>query len=351
MTTERTSGVLVVVGVCAIAIAGCNNGGSSSPVGFGDLPQRLGAAYCGFSERCGYEANFEEYLFHSQITDCDAQAAAYFADTTFAQYQLAIDGGTLTYDASAAGACLAVFDTVGCDASALAGAPAECRRTFQGHVADGGACTLSEECSDTSTCTGSGTSCGTCVHEPQVGEACTSSGASCAEGAFCASGTCTAQVGVGGACDPSNGDACRNGLACTPNASDPTHGTCTERPTVGAGESCNSATCASGLVCAFTGTSFTCRAPRTDGTCETVLSGSDCPSGTTCNAMSGMQGSCVAFPTLGSPCTNACAAPARCVNSVCHPATRIGGSCSGDDDCISGNCDAGACAARPLCTP
>lgn len=330
---------------------GCNNG-NGAPVAFGELPGRLGASYCSFASRCGYTALFEQGLFHSSITDCPGQAARYFEDTTFAQYDLAIDRGTIVYHPENAGACLAAFDGIGCGLGALSGAPPGCRETFEGRVADGGACTLSEECSETSSCTGSGSSCGMCFHQLQIGESCTSGGAACASGSFCTAGVCTAQVGQGGACDPMTSEACRSGLSCVPNSGDPSHGTCMAPPTAGPGEPCAMATCATGLVCAISGTSATCRAPRTDGTCEYVVSGTDCAVGTVCNATSpGMPGACVPYPVLASPCTTACAAPARCVNMVCQPTRRIGETCASSDECLSSTCTAGVCVARPLCTP
>lgn len=331
--TLATAGVLT---------AGCNNG-TEAAIDFPDLTTRIGASYCNYATRCGSTAVFEQFLLHSSLTNCASQTATYFANTTFAQYQEAIDRGTLVYHADRAATCLAAFDGLSCEGGSLSGPPPGCAETFEGTVADGGACTIGEECRPTSRCTGaSGATCGMCTHTPQLGEACPAN--ECAQGAFCRSGTCVAQIAAGGACDAMVASSCAGGLSCT-------SGTCVARMPAGMGEPCALAGCQPGLVCAASGTAITCRAPRADGSCQRVLSGSDCPSGTTCNATGGADGTCVAYPVLGAACTGVCAAPARCVNMVCQPSGELGVACTGNDECLTGLCDAGVCAPRPLCGP
>lgn len=339
---NRLAGALVLV--AGLAVGGCDNGGGGNDIEFTDLSTRIGGAYCGYASRCGTTAFFEQYLFHSTITDCATQAATYFANTQFAQYQLAIDSGTIVYHGDRAAACLSAFDSLGCGAGGLSGPPAACAETFEGTVADGGACTINEECSPTSFCNGggSGTACGMCLHRPQIGESCASIG--CASDAWCDAGTCAALLPAGSTCTASD-SSCAAGLACT-------SGTCATPTPGAAGEPCGAAGCQTGLVCALSGTSVTCRAPRTDGTCGRVLSGSDCAAGTTCTIPSGMsEGTCGAYPTLGQACQSACAAPARCVNMLCQPSTELFQPCGGNDECLSGICTGGTCQPDQLCTP
>jgi len=326
--------LVLVTGASAV---GCNNGPST--IEFGDLSGRFGTSYCSYATRCGATAVFETLLLHSTITNCSAQTGTYLANTQFAQYQEAIDRGTLAYDGNRAAQCLAAFDGLSCDPGAIGSQPAACDETFIGMVADGGACTISEECGTHSTCVGAGASCGMCTHTPQLGEACTSS---CATNAYCSMGTCVARVASGGACTATIASQCAAGLSCQAM-------TCTTTTRAAAGQPCGNGGCQTGLVCAFTGTATMCRAPRTDGTCQGLLAGNDCPSGMTCSASLGMTGTCVAYPVLGDPCTNVCAAPGRCVNMVCHRAGELGETCDLGADCISGLCDAGVCSAPPLC--
>lgn len=336
-------GLLAALVLAAGLTVGCNNAAPvDNGIEFTDLTTRLGTAYCSYAIRCGTTSFFEQYLLRSTITNCATQTATYFANTTFGQYQLAIDQGTLIYHSDRAAACLASFDALGCGPTALSGPPPACRETFVGAVADGGSCTISEECSATSFCSATGTTCGACMHRPQIGESCAS--LACADDAWCDAGTCAAFLPAGSACDAAAG-SCASGLACTASV-------CTATTPGAAGEACSAAGCQTGLVCAITGTGATCRAPRTDGTCQRTATGSDCPAGQTCTVAMGMtDGTCGTYPTMGQACTSACQAPARCVNSLCQPSTELFQSCTDNDQCISGICDAGMCQARALCTP
>lgn len=320
----------------ALGAVGCNNG--PEPIELGDLTTRIGAAYCDYAARCGTQTALVVGLLHTSVSSCGSQTATYLANTQFARYQEAIDQGTLAYDANQAATCLSSFQSLSCDPTALSGAPAGCDATFTGLVADGGACSLDEECHSGSTCVTSGTGCGVCTRTPAIGQPCTSA---CARGAYCNGGTCAAQVAAGGACTAPG--ACVVGTSCT-------SGTC-QAPTLGAaGMPCGTGGCQTGLVCAFSGAMTMCRAPRTDGTCQGLLTGSDCPANQICSAGVGMDGTCGPYPLLGDACTTACSAPARCVAHVCHESVQLGETCAGNDDCISGVCD-GTCQAPPLCAP
>ena len=336
---------LGTVAIFAVTVAACNNP-NTAPVPFDQLPGRLATSFCGFAARCGLGTTFSG----SAGSDCQTQTTSYFANTTFAQYQLAITRGTLVYHADAAGQCLGAFDTASCSGFG-GGGPAACRMTFVGTVADGGACTISSECGSTSACSGggTGTTCGMCVHVPQINESCAGMGvaATCATGAFCSPmHLCTAQLAAGSPCDRTMASMCATGLTCMSAMPMGTTGTCATPP---AGTPCGAATCTTGQLCDVTGGMAMCRAPRTDGTCtSSAFGGTDCAAGTTCDSAT-MR--CVPLPTLGQICSTACVGPARCVHQMCQPSIDNGASCTSDDVCVSGHCTMGTCAAPPLCTP
>ena len=328
----------------AMGAAACNGGGGGGgPITIDQLPAREAAVLCDYAARCGLDTTVQEGLLGSAGGDCTSSFTLYFANSVFAQYQLAVARGTLTYDADQAGECLAAFDGLACGSFAGTAPPA-CEATLVGHVTDGGACTFSQECSATSQCTGaSGMTCGMCTHVPQAGESCATT--ACASALYCdGTHTCVARLVAGSPCDPTM-SMCAAGTTCMPAMIGGTTGTCTvPAPNT---TTCAGATCAAGQLCAFESGMFTCRPPRIDGTCNAqVFGGSDCAGPTSCDATT-MR--CVPYPTLGQACTNVCAAPARCVSHLCQPSTIDGQSCGGNDECLSANCVMGTCAAMPLC--
>jgi hypothetical protein len=330
------------LGVFALVTA-CNN--NAAPIPLDQLAGREAAVLCGYLQRCNLATGFSQ-VTGSAGGDCTSTLTPYFASQVFGQYQLAINAGTLVYHPDQAGQCLAAFDGLACGGFTGAAPPA-CNATFEGRVMDGGACTLTQECNATSTCTGAaGMTCGMCTHTPQLGEPCPMG--TCASAAYCdATHTCTARVAAGGACDTTMASMCAVGTTCHV-ATGSTMGTCQMPMSMTTTCGSSTMTCAAGQLCVFENSMFTCRAPRTDGTCGQVVSGgSDCTGATSCDTT---MMRCVPYPTLGQTCTNVCAAPARCVNHMCQPSTSIGGSCASNDECISGLCSMGTCSAHPLCT-
>jgi hypothetical protein len=57
-------------------------------------------------------------------------------------------------------------------------------------------------------------------------------------------------------------------------------------------------------------------------------------------------GSCVPLASLGASCEGSCKAGLRCIGTpfTCQPKVEAGGACQGDSDCISAQCDTGVCA-------
>lgn len=332
---------LVVLG----GVAGCGHTDVMPSDLEPDVAARLAHAYCTAAQSCGQVSLLESYLYQTEITDCDAQLTEHFSESLVGQLQNAVDRGTVLYHPGAFAACVDAWAALSCGPGLLT-TPAACDDAFEGRVADGGACTIDFECGASSHCDGaSGPTCGHCVRDPGVGDACV--GVACGRGTYCMGATCAARAGAGEPCDASGTESnCLEGLACVPSAGDPTRGTCGAAPIVGAGEICNVARCMPGLVCASSGRDAICRAPRTDGTCETQ---GDCAAGTLC----GPAMSCVPYPGLGEACTSAraCAAPARCAFDSCVPVGGVGATCSGPANCRSGVCTGGVCATPTLCTP
>ncbi|MFO0681717.1 MAG: hypothetical protein U0234_06690 [Sandaracinus sp.] len=344
------------VGVALGALtAGCNQPTSSGPATIDQFSARSAQAFCGLASRCDSYRNLPGLIVQSSGGNCEAQLTAFYENYVLAPYRDAIDAGHIVYRADRAGACFDALGAVSCEG--LDATPSACQEVFQGTLADGAACTMQEECSATSTCTGGSGSCGTCTHVPQLGEACTDT-TGCGTGSYCdaTSMRCTAAIAQGGACTPDGPNRCANNLVCVPSTSNPAQGTCSATPIVGAGESCASARCQDGLTCAVSSTGSTCRAPRTDGTCQLSFSGpGDCGATQACNASFGADGTCVAIPTTGQACTSTCQAPARCVDDgsggrVCLVPHANGEACTGRGDCWSGVCTGSVCEGRPLCS-
>lgn len=342
------------VGVALGALSGCNQPASGGPVTIDQFSARSAAAFCDLGARCASYANLPGLIVQSSGGDCDAQLTAYYENYVLAPYRDAIEAGHIVYHADRAGICFDAISGVSCEG--LSATPSACGEVFEGTLADGAACTMQEECSPTSTCTGGTGGCGVCTHVPQLGEACTDT-LGCGGDSYCdaTSMHCVAEIAEGGACSPET-NRCAGNLACIPSASNPAQGTCGTVPTVGAGESCSAARCQAGLTCAVSSTGSVCRAPRTDGTCQLSFSGpGDCSATQTCNASFGADGTCVAIPTTGQTCTSTCQAPARCVDDgsggrVCLVPHANGEACTVRGDCWSGVCTGSVCEGRPLCS-
>jgi hypothetical protein len=333
-----------------LTLTGCPQGHAT--VALENLPAELAHAQCAAATRCGIGLGiYETYLLHEQITDCDAQLAAYLDASALGAIRSGIADGSIVYHADMAGACVDAYEDAACGGTS--GAPAACLGTFEGTVADGAPCSNPEQCSSTSTCDSSHLGMcpsGVCVHVAQLGEACTTS---CGNGLRCASGTCAAPARAGEACNPSGGAECDGALACIPG-SDPTHGTCGTVELAGVGEPCGRG-CEANLVC---GASGTCRAPRTDGTCEvTYVGAGDCQAGEECATDAGArEGSCEPLPSAGEPCTSVCARGSRCSGTAdgahtCIAPLANGAACETSSQCLSDYCASGSCAAPPVCRP
>lgn len=308
----------------------------------------IATAYCEVLDRCGLTATAEGTRGTS-LEACSATLTAEFANDHYARIALAVERGTTAYDACSVGACAAAIRAQPCGPSVYVSVAFDaCAAMFQGRIPDGAECTFDEECTPTSTCNGAATTCptGHCMHVGQVGESCGST--PCTRSAFCDGTTCAARRGEGAACDPTRADpGCDRTLVCT------AAGTCGAFTLLGTGMPCGpgAGRCAPGLVCDHVGTTYTCRAPRTDGTCreDYYVATADCAGRGACEGGATSDGHCVPYPAAGEACSGPCRAPARCVGGTCVTSSANGASCAADAECWSGACVAGTCEPAPLC--
>ena len=252
------------------------------------------------------------------------------------QYQVIIDSGKASFNATAAAACISAQQTAGCWQAALPGTT--CTGVFTGSVTVGGTCMSSAECVSGSYCTQNSAPgycvSGTCQPFALPGQACNPG--RCAPGLGCSSGVCaTVQyVGLGQACD-NVATICKQGYRCDA-------GLCVAP--LAAGDSCSAGVCDYGLGCA------------PNNTCQSYVGlGGSCDASHPCgDAMTCTGGTCALdYAQLGASC-----ASLRCLpGNVCDPATTTcvpvlgaGAPCTFNTACWSGSCTAGSCTS-PICSP
>jgi hypothetical protein len=344
-------------------LAGCPI--SSSRPELDDFAAQYAAATCDNATRCGFVWSFELAL-RSEVTDCASQLTAVSTDFEVPSLREAIATGTVVYHPELAQACLDTLRTQACYERRGGSA---CDAVYEGRIPDAQPCDLDRQCVS-GRCEPSGSACprGVCRHVPAEGEACDPSGARprCARDTRCAptpggGDACVPQLVQDAPCDVGDLDACIAFLVCVPSAPGSRAGTC--GPGRGAlGAPCaGGGGCAAGLVCGPRADSIgggTCRAPRTDGTCQYAQSSpSDCPPGQACSATDAMHdGTCAPYPIAGQPCLDRCTGGARCnpaadgASHVCVTIRRLGEPCTASTDCESERCVDAVCVARPLCS-
>lgn len=250
-----------------------------------------------------------------------------------------VKAGKATYDAAAAGKCLALYSN--CTMFKSNKAPGECAKVFTGVAADGAICNQDEECKSLY-CAKSETQnwdCpGKCTAKVAVGQACSSDDA-CQGDLLCIESKCTAAGGkVGDACVTGS---CGAGLFCDSNA---VKSACAAK--VNAGQPCDSEdACTAGLFCGpnSAGDASVCQAPAKIGApCASSGSGSGGGSGSDMfgNAPSPCEGGgiCAAAATPGGAST--CLAPAALGGACTHP-QQCGGmdvECAGLTATTPGKC-------------
>jgi hypothetical protein len=234
------------------------------------------------------------------------------------------DGQAVDFDPDAAAKCIADYANAVCPS---APGPAydvkrNCRFMFVGRLAEGEACTSSDECHQTAEVDADCGIDGVCVAypvtpHPKRGEAC--------------GGTCSNTSGDEYACDavtaaagdpPADGSLplcyTRDGLQCSTVAGSAK--TC--QPLVALGQSCegNSQACANGATCDLD--TKLCVEKTVGGACETS---SSCPDSAVCDSNSQ---TCV---EVGLPNGARCASARDCSSQYCNPSSVCQPSFTADD--------------------
>jgi hypothetical protein len=276
-----------------------------------------------------------------------------------AEWQYAIDRGTLTYDPQQVQACIEAYETLGCQIYTQNQLPLACRLAAQGRVQPGGACQLDVECEAPARCEASDTMCpGVCMALAPSGAACLNS-SDCENSLDCFQMHCAPRGLDGQPCGGNVAPQCAQGLFC--RGDDPAMGiagTCVSfesRQTAGLGEQCEryftEPVCETGLFCVVgTAGDFVCQGPVTSGAaCR--YGENQCPSGEYCAGATPANpaGTCTRLPALSEACPEMqCALGTRCIRGTCLTPEENGATCVDDSDCYSLNCIAGICGIR-LC--
>jgi hypothetical protein len=138
-------------------LAACGGGGGiSSP---SDALHEAASTSCAKIFSCqdsfpGTDADFET-AFGANEAECVDNFEA-DADPSAADYEASVDAGRIVFNGDDAETCLAAFDDVTCEqlwGGTGPDQPDECETAFDGQVADGDACTIDEDCAEsTSSC-------------------------------------------------------------------------------------------------------------------------------------------------------------------------------------------------------
>jgi hypothetical protein len=184
--------------VCAL-LFGCAGDDSSggSPVALEDLGQRLGEVSCQKVFDCCTDEEIMKQFMNikvdgqpiTTVEQCIKFTVGFYNGLALPQWQASIDAGRMEYDASAAGGCVAASANLSCSEYAdlssgngntsLAGT---CRPFLIPKVADGGACSNSNECISDNCVQTSSSEDGTCKPMPGAGEQCDDN---CVDGYYC----------------------------------------------------------------------------------------------------------------------------------------------------------------------
>jgi hypothetical protein len=198
--------ILAIVGGCSDSGGGANG----APVPLTDFAAKFSASTCGKAFECCTTAEIAHQYGTSITTEanCDSTISGLLGSLQVPAYQASITAGRLTYDAAAAGDCLALIDSLSCaaysNAMTMSSVPG-CSQFLIPNVANGGACSKSYECTS-GNCMGANSAPptdGSCTPVPAIGQACEFS---CAAGAYCQGTTCAAAK--------ANGETCNDDSQC-----------------------------------------------------------------------------------------------------------------------------------------
>jgi hypothetical protein len=274
---------IAIIGAVLWLLCSCTGGDSkpASPVKSSDVSQELSSAYCGGIAHCCKEQGIP-----SDTASCKQTLEAQFR-TRIDDY---LSSSKLTYDAEAAGACVADYRKAmeSCtDRDALQNVDTNCERVFVGTVALGGKCEKTMECAP--------------ADKPN-------------SSVDCDDGVCVAFTD-----EPSSEESARGKLG------DPCRDTCQQDDD--GSMSCFASFLGSGG--SMTGDVYTCW----------IDDGLIC----------GDKSTCIATPKLGQSCNGHCSEGAYCADQVCVAQIESGGECeSYNNVCVSTSyCDWNTSACAP----
>jgi hypothetical protein len=179
--------------IVLVALAACG-GSNASPVPVTDLGTDLGKIVCQKAFACCTDAELMQQLkditFNNQPITTEAECEQAFASLgafLSQTYQTSINEGRITYDATAAGDCLATIRAMSCPDYAAHqhdSSPTEegCMQFAIPNVDVGGACSQDYECKTNNCQFGSSGNDGVCQDMPTQGQACSGN---CAQGLYC----------------------------------------------------------------------------------------------------------------------------------------------------------------------
>ena len=347
-------------------VAGGSGGGGGGGTGgavvvgttvpLADLPATYAPILCDYFSRCLGVLDSRGY--YSSAT-CVSDMRSTFTEGTFTRVQSDVAAGIVTYDAALAATCLSGMQSAECGGLTPL-MSAACASLIEGHVALGGACSMSDECAAGLYCALDIGCPSTCRAVGGVGAAC-SDDEQCADGLACSSaGTCAATIPAGAAC--TDEDVCAENTTCSDA------GVCEAvfsylAGTVALGQECgllSAGLCVSGLYCVSDvgepsyGTAHcTAERPSAGGACRFSMPEA-CPTGQRCVIASGAtEGTCTPLAAAGAACEDDsdCQAALVCAASTCLAKAHVGEACVDSDQCFSSNCVGGTCQLGDCCAP
>jgi hypothetical protein len=337
------------------------DGGTTGAPAISALPGMLAAATCSALDACLGPQLLADRL---DGRDCTVLHEKTLAEGSMQYLDESVSAGLVVYTASEMQDCLDAIDALGCEVETTRW-PAACQLAVTGTVAEGGDCTIDEDCQGKAFCEKGPATCpGVC--SPLLAENATcNDNRECDDGLVCFEGSCEAPGVAADSCGTGLPE-CKAGFEC--RRVDPAVAGVSECKAIATvhtktlGQACNvnGDLCISGLVCASTGAGSA-------GECEELADiGGDCKRSAPnqcqvsqyCNAVDpGDVGTCLEQPLNGEACltgrSQVCADGHVCVDEgasdVCRPVNDAGEACATDAQCYSGICNDPTCEAPLMC--